>query len=169
MLERRRVRKGSAMELILFIGLQGSGKSSFYRLRFADTHVLVSKDLWPHARRKEARQRRYISEALAAGRPVVVDNTNPSPEVRAPLIALGHEHGARVTGYYFASDLEQCLARNAKREGRARVPEVGLFATAKVLRRPSLAEGFDSLYHVTLAPDGGFRVEDWKEETDGAR
>lgn len=155
------------MELILFIGLQGSGKSSFYRQRFADTHVLVSKDLWPHARRKEARQRRYIAEALSAGRAVVVDNTNPSPEVRAPLIALGHAHGARVVGYFFASDLKQCLERNARRQGRARVPEVALFATVKQLKRPSLAEGFAALYHVTMTAEGGFRVEDWKEETDG--
>ncbi|MBZ4421024.1 ATP-binding protein [Myxococcus sp. RHSTA-1-4] len=155
------------MELVLFIGLQGSGKSSFYRQRFAGTHVLVSKDLWPHARRKEARQRRYISEALAAGRPVVVDNTNPSPEVRAPLISLGREHGARVIGYSFASDLKLCLARNAQREGRARVPEVALFATVKLLRRPERAEGFDVLYHVTLSAEGGFRVEEWREESDG--
>jgi predicted kinase len=155
------------MELVLFIGLQGSGKSSFQRQRFAETHVLVSKDLWPHARRKEARQRRYISEALAAGRAVVVDNTNPSPEVRAPLIALGRAHGARVVGYYFASDLKLCLERNAQRQGRARVPEVALFATVKQLQRPSRAEGFDALYHVTLTAEGDFRVEDWKEETDG--
>ncbi|NMO21567.1 ATP-binding protein [Pyxidicoccus fallax] len=157
------------MELVLFIGLQGSGKSSFYRQRFADTHVLVSKDLWPHARRKEARQRRYITEALAAGRSVVVDNTNPSPELREPLIALGREHGARVIGYCFASDLKLCLERNARREGRARVPDVALFATVKQLRRPSRAEGFDVLYHVTLCPEGDFRVEDWREETDGTR
>lgn len=152
------------MDLVLFIGLQGSGKSSFYRLRFAETHVHVSKDLWPHARRKDARQRRYISEALAAGRPVVVDNTHPSPEVRAPLIALGHEHGARVIGYYFESDLKHCLARNEKRVGRARVPEVALFATVKQLRRPSITEGFEALYHVKLAADGGFVVEEWREE-----
>ena len=155
------------MELVLFIGLQGSGKSSFQRQRFADTHVLVSKDLWPHARRKEARQRRYITEALAAGRSVVVDNTNPSPEERAPLIALGHEHGARVVGYYFASDLKRCLERNAQRQGRARVPEVALFATVKKLTRPGRAEGFDALYHVTLTEEGDFRVEEWKEEADG--
>ncbi len=155
------------MELVLFIGLQGSGKSTFQRQRFADTHVLVSKDLWPHARRKEARQRRYISEALAAGRSVVVDNTNPSPEVRAPLIALGREHGARIVGYAFASDLKLCLARNARRQGRARVPEVALFATVKQLRWPSRAEGFDALYQVTLTPEGDFRVEEWREESDG--
>ncbi|MCP3144365.1 ATP-binding protein [Pyxidicoccus xibeiensis] len=155
------------MELVVFIGLQGSGKSSFFKQRFTDTHALVSKDLWPHARRREARQQRYISEALAAGRSVVVDNTNPSPDVRAPLIALGREHGARVVGYYFASDLKQCLARNEQRQGRARVPEVALFATVKQLRRPSAAEGFDALYHVTLTPEGVFRVEDWKEESNG--
>jgi predicted kinase len=149
------------MELVLFIGLQGSGKSSFYRERFADSHVLVSKDLWPHARRPEARQRRLISEALAAGRSVVVDNTNPTVEGRAALIALGQEHGARIVGYAFESILEDCLARNARREGRARVPDVGLYATRKVLRWPSLAEGFDALFFARLTPEGTFDVTDW--------
>ena len=122
------------MELVLLIGLQGSGKSSFYRERFAGTHALVSKDLWPHARKRDARQQRLIQEALAAGRSVVVDNTNPTAEGRAPLIALGKAHGARVVGYSFESRLEDCLARNALRTGRARVPEVALYATRKVLR-----------------------------------
>jgi predicted kinase len=151
------------MELVLFIGLQGSGKSSFYRERFAGSHVLVSKDLWPHARRREARQRRLISEALAAGRSVVVDNTHPTVEARAPLLAVGKAHGARVVGYAFESRLEDCLARNAKREGRARVPEVALYATRKVLRWPSLAEGFDALFFVRLTPEGTFDVTDWRE------
>lgn len=151
------------MELVLFIGLQGSGKSSFYRERFADSHVLVSKDLWPHARRREARQRRLISEALASGRSVVVDNTNPTPELRAPLISLGKGYGARVVGNAFESRLEDCLARNAKREGQARVPEVALYTTRKVLRWPSLAEGFDALYFVRFTPEGTFEVTDWRE------
>ncbi|QDE92530.1 kinase [Myxococcus xanthus] len=155
------------MDLVLFVGLQGSGKSSLYRQRFAATHVHVSKDLWPHAVRKEARQRRYIAEALAAGRPVVVDNTNPSADVRAPLIALGREYQARIIGYYFASKLEDCLARNALREGRARVPEVALRATVKQLERPQREEGFDALFYVTLDADGGIRVQPWMEEPDG--
>ncbi|WP_426736236.1 AAA family ATPase [Myxococcus faecalis] len=157
------------MELILFIGLQASGKSRFFRERFADTHVLVSKDLWPHARRKEARQRRLVTEALVAGRSVVVDNTHPDCEQRSPLIALGHELGARVVGFYFESRLEDCLARNARREGRARVPEVALYATVKRLCRPRREEGFDSLSHVRWATEGGFIVEDWKEDTDDGR
>lgn len=150
------------MDLVLFIGLQGSGKSSFYRERFAATHVHVSKDLWPNARRREARQRRLISEALAQGRSVVVDNTNPFVEDRAPLIAIGREKGARVVGYVFESDLEACLARNASRVGRARVPEKAIHITWRKLRWPSYAEGFDALFHVRLDSEGGFHVNEWE-------
>lgn len=146
------------MELVLFIGLQGAGKSSFFRARFAGAFEHVSKDLWPRARHRERRQRRLIEEALAAGRSVVVDNTNPSAEVRAPLIDIGKRHGARIVGYFFESDVQQCLERNAKREGAARVPEVGIFATLKQLQRPSYAEGFDALHDVRLDPRGGFIV-----------
>ena len=151
------------MELVLFIGLQGSGKSSFYRERFAATHALVSKDLWPHARNRDARQQRLIHESLKAGRSVVVDNTNPTPEARAPLIALGKSQGAHVAGYSFESRIEDCLARNARRTGRARVPDVALFATRKVLRWPTLSEGFDALYFVRLTPEGTFEVTEWRE------
>src|SRR4051812_5650964 len=110
------------MELVIFIGLQGSGKSTFYRERFAQTHILVSKDLLRNNRLPERRQRQLIAEALAEGRSVVVDNTNPTPADRLPLIALGHAAGARVSGYFFAPDLKECLEHNRRREGRARVP-----------------------------------------------
>ncbi|HJZ55377.1 MAG TPA: ATP-binding protein, partial [Gemmataceae bacterium] len=68
------------------------------------------------------------------------------------------------TGYYLGAKLADCLARNAQRTGKDRVPEVGLFATAKALVRPALAEGFDLLYYVTFGADGEFVVSDWVEE-----
>ncbi|MBI2933036.1 MAG: hypothetical protein HYY16_15435 [Planctomycetes bacterium] len=55
------------MELAILIGLQASGKSTFYRERFASTHVHVSKDLFPNARKPQQRQGKMIAEALAAG------------------------------------------------------------------------------------------------------
>jgi predicted kinase len=149
------------MELVLFIGLQASGKSSFYAARFAKTHVHVSKDLFPNAASRDRRQTRLLEEAFAAGRSVVLDNTSPTPEVRAPLIALARRHGARVVGYYFESKVADCLARNRARSGKARVPDVALFATAKRLAPPSPAEGFDALYHVRLAGPDRFEVSDW--------
>ena len=67
-----------ARELVIFVGLQAAGKSSFFRERFGATHAHVSKDLMPRAARdKESRQLGQIEQALLIGRPVVVDNTNP--------------------------------------------------------------------------------------------
>lgn len=151
------------MELVIFTGLQASGKSSFYRARFATTHDLVSKDLLRNNSKPERRQRELIEEALAAGRSVVVDNTNATPELRAPLVALGRRHGATITGYYFAAEVAGCLARNRAREGKARVPDVAIFATRKILVPPTRAEGFDALSTVRLAESGGFDVAAWDD------
>src|SRR5947209_14086033 len=98
-------------ELVVLIGLQGSGKSSFYRARFAGTHDWVSKDRFPNNRNPARRQRHLVEEALGAGRSAVVDNTNPTPEDRADLIALARSLGATVAGYYFESRLPDCLGR----------------------------------------------------------
>ena len=41
------------MEVVLFIGLQATRKSCFYRERFGKTHDLVSKDRFPISRSPE--------------------------------------------------------------------------------------------------------------------
>lgn len=148
-------------ELVLFVGLQGAGKTTFFRERFAATHAHVSKDLWPNARRAEARQQRLVDEALAAGRSVVVDNTNPRRADRAPLIALGRGLGARIVGYFFDATTREAVARNAARIGRQRVPDVAIFTTAKRLERPGLDEGFDELWRVRL--EDSFVVQPYRE------
>jgi predicted kinase len=151
------------MDLVIFIGLQAAGKSTFYRDRFAATHALVSKDRLRNNPRPQRRQLRLVEEALTAGRDVVVDNTNLNAADRAPLIVLGKAHGAAIHGYYFAARLEDCLERNRQRAGKACVPEIALFAAVKKLERPSLDEGFDRLFQVRLGPEGTFEVADWNE------
>jgi predicted kinase len=137
-------------QLIIFIGIQGSGKSSYYHRNFAATHVHVSKDLMKNVRNRDVRQSQMIEEAFAAGKPVVVDNTNPTPAVRAPLIALARKHGARVIAYVFDVPVKVAVARNRGREGKARVPDVVIYVTAKKLVPPKFEEGFDEI-HVVAA------------------
>ncbi|NUT48527.1 MAG: AAA family ATPase [Saccharothrix sp.] len=148
----------AVIEVAVLIGLQASGKTSFCRAHLAATHELVSKDAFPNARRPQARQLRLIGAALDAGRHVAVDNTNPSAEEWAPIIAAGRERGARVVGYWFPPDLAGSRARNAARDPKTRVPDVGLYATLKRLRRPGPADGFDELFTVRFDGRGGFEV-----------
>jgi predicted kinase len=152
------------VEVIILIGLQASGKSTFFHTHFALTHAHVSKDLLGTNRKPARRQHQLIEEALRAGRSVVVDNTNSTKEERASLIALGHCYGATVIGYYFEVQLRQSLERNRSRQGKARVPEIAIFTTLKRLVRPSFEEGFDRLFSVRPLVDQTFEVSDWQEE-----
>jgi len=116
------------MELVVLIGLPGSGKSTFYRERFSATHTQVSKDL--------GHDMRQIVASLRAGKSVVVDDTNATRAVRRQLIATARSFGARVVCYFFDVPPRECVARNAGRERK--VPRVAIFAIAKKLERPSL-------------------------------
>lgn len=127
------------------IGVQGAGKSTYYRENFAATHVHISKDLMGTARNRDAKQQQMLEAALSAGQSVVIDNTNPTPAVRAPLIETAHRFGARVVACYFPVAVRTAVSRNSQREGKARVPNVAIFSTSKKMVAPTMDEGFDEV------------------------
>ena len=135
-------------ELAVLVGLPGAGKSTFFRAHLAATHALVSKDRFRHNRDRARRQRTLVRAALASGRSVAVDNTNPSRAERAELLALARAFGARPVAYLFRPDLAGCLARNAGREGRERVPDVALYAALARFEAPTPEEGFAAVLAV---------------------
>ncbi|GLZ55726.1 AAA family ATPase [Actinomycetospora sp. NBRC 106378] len=131
-------------EVVLLIGLQACGKTTYYRGVLAATHVLVSKDAMPRsARGKEARLLRDLGAALEAGHDVCVDNTQPSAAERAGVIGAARVAGARVVGHWWRPDLPLSLERNARRAEP--IPLVGLYAASARWEEPRLAEGFDDL------------------------
>jgi predicted kinase len=145
------------MEAVIFTGLQGSGKSSFYKERFFSTHVRISLDLL----RTRNREERLLAFCLETQQRFVIDNTNPTRDDRTKYISRSKEAGFRVIGYYFRSKVEECLQRN---EGRTdAVPDVAIPATAKKLEIPTMDEGFDQLWYVRI-DDGQFVVEEWNDE-----
>jgi len=149
--------EGQFPKAILFIGLQASGKSTFYYQRMAD-FVHINLDTL-HTRNRE---RLLLQECLENGRSFVVDNTNPTVEERAKYIQAARNYGYRVEGYFFQSILTECLKRNRGRTGKACVPDRAIAGTSNRLELPSLQEGFDQLYFVRLEQKG-FAVEPWKE------
>ena len=145
-------------EVAILVGLPGSGKTSFVRARLAG-HAHVSKDLMRSTRDRSARQLALVAQALAAGRSVVVDNTNLRLTDRAPLIAAARAAGAKVVGFFFDATAKDCLARNRGREGKARVPDVAIHVARARLEPPTREEGFDALFTVT-AEGGEFQLRD---------
>jgi predicted kinase len=143
------------MEALIFIGLQASGKSSFYRERFFSTHVRISLDLL----RTRHRERRMLSLCLETQQPFVIDNTNPTREDRRRYIDAARSAGFEIVGYYFSGRIAECLLRNQQRSHP--VPDVGLLATARKLQLPSMDEGFDYLNFVRLDASG-FVTDDWR-------
>ncbi|QOV45139.1 ATP-binding protein [Streptomyces chromofuscus] len=149
----------TGVDLAVLVGLQASGKSTFCARRLSGRYAVVGKDLFPRgAKHKQWRQMLLVEEHLAAGRPVAVDNTNPSHQEWGPLVELAHAHGATARAYWFPPDVAGSLRRNATRAGRERVPDVGVLATRKRLREPSPADGFDEVRAVRFDGRGGFEV-----------
>ncbi len=138
---------------VIFTGLQASGKSAFYAEYFSGTHVRISLDEL-HTRGKE---KRLLEECIAEGKPLVVDNTNPKREDRVRYIIPAKQAGYSVIGIYYDCPVKDCLKRNAVREGKARVPDVAIAATAGRLEEPEYAEGFDEIYVVSIE-DGEFII-----------
>jgi predicted kinase len=144
---------------VILIGLPASGKTTFFQRRFAATHQHISKDLWPNTSNRDRRQAEILRQALSQGLSVVIDNTNPAPADRAPVIAIARQYGARVIGYYFTATTREAIGRNRGREGKARVPDVAIFTRAKRMVKPATEEGFDELYAVAIEPGGDFSVQ----------
>ncbi len=145
------------MEAVIFIGIQASGKSTFYRQRFADTHMRLNLDML----RTRHREAILLQACIEARQPFVVDNTNPTAADRARYIALAKAAGFTVAGYYFLTTVTLAIQRNRGRELRRPIPNRAIAATCRRLQPPTREEGFDFLYVVTLAPAGGFTVKEW--------
>lgn len=147
------------MEAVILIGIQATGKTSFYRERFFATHVRINMDML-QTRHREA----LLLAACIEGRQAfVVDNTNPSISERARYLAPAKAANFNVTGYYFHSSIEDSLRRNSLRAEQERVLDKGIFGAHKRLQLPTYAEGFDALYQVTLDTRNEFIVAAWTQ------
>jgi predicted kinase len=142
------------MEAIIFTGVQGAGKSTFYRERFFDTHLRISLDLL----KTRHRERLFIDACLASGQRFVIDNTNVRAAERAVYIEAVRRTTFRVIGYFFDAPMRDALRRNGQRAGAAKIPVAGVIGTFKRLERPTLGEGFDELYMVSHDAAGQFVI-----------
>ena len=126
---------------IIFIGIQASGKSTFYHDNFSE-FVHVNLDTL-HTRNKE---NRLLNECIANERSFVVDNTNPKKENREN----------------FRSSINESIERNSARTGKAKVPATAIICTHSKLEIPDYNEGFHELYYVCIEKNK-FIIKKWND------
>ena len=146
------------MQLIIFIGIQGVGKSTFYQRQFFHSHIRLNKDMLNTNHRLQL----LFEACLASKTKTVLDKTNPTVLERADFITAAKAAGFEVIAYYFDCPFKDALARNNAREGKAKIPEVGVKGTAKKMQRPSFEEGFDNIFTVKVGEDT-FVVQEYLE------
>lgn len=121
-------------------GLPASGKSTYARKLVGDGYKRVNRDdlrammdagVWSTANEKLIVdvERMIVRKALVAGKNVVIDDTNLTEKVVKDWVtfcqgvAQNTSMPVMVTVEPFNLSVEECLLRNSKREGAARVPD----------------------------------------------
>jgi len=142
------------MEAVIFVGIQASGKSSFYRERFFDTHVRINLDML----RTRNREQILFAACLQAQQSFVIDNTNPLPADRARYIEPARAAGFRIVAYFFETTLKDAIRRNNQRTCKQKIPVPALAGAIRKIQPPTVEEGFDEIFTVTIAPENKFNV-----------
>ena len=150
------------MQMVVLIGIQGSGKTTFYRERFFDTHIRLSLDML----RTRNRLRALALACIAAQQPFVLDNTNVLRAERAEYIAAARAGGFRVIGYYFTPELRRAIKWNSLRKAKQAIPVPGLIGTMKKMQPPTAEEGFDEIWQVSVNGENQFVVETYPAPTE---
>ena len=144
-------------QAVIFIGIQASGKTTFYNRMMSNgfyTHISLDE---LHTRNKETLA---ITECLESGRSFVVDNTNPEISDRAVYIQKAKEYDYHIVGVFFQSIVKDCVKRNGERGGD--IPSKAIACTSNKLQLPSYLEGFDELYFVRIN-NNDFEISKWEE------
>lgn len=124
-------------ELVLMLGLPAGGKTTEAKLWEAedpDARIRVNYDdlrlgmfgedwIWNRKEEEQmkAHARGIVKKALMAGISVVVDNCNLSQHVRASWQDLGRDLGAEYIEQDVSTPLDECIHRDWRRTGKARV------------------------------------------------
>lgn len=145
-------------DAIIFIGIPATGKSTFYKQGYADTHLRINGDMLG----SKGLERDLITACHKHGQSYVVDKMNFTRGHRVPYLAEAKIAGFRRVGYYFQSVKADALQRNKNPDRIEKdLPDVAVHNAASKLELPRYEEGFDVLYYVKITSDG-FTVTPWE-------
>jgi len=132
----------------IFVGLQASGKTSFYKKYLSDRYLSLSLDMLKTRHREDI----LLIACLSSKTNFVIDNTNPTIKDRKRYINIVKNHRFKyyIECYYFNCSLEECIERNSSRTKIPKVPEIALKYVNKNLQIPTYDEGFDTIFDIHI-------------------
>ncbi|OFW05345.1 MAG: hypothetical protein A3G20_00660 [Acidobacteria bacterium RIFCSPLOWO2_12_FULL_59_11] len=155
------MKKAARKQVILAVGLPGSGKSAYFARRGMQPLSSDTLRLWLLDDETDQSAQRWIFLALRyllrirllLGRPRnYVDATNLTPQERRPYLRLAARFGYEVHAIYFDIPAEVCQRRNRRRHRK--VPDKAMEKMARKLTPPTLEEGFTKITIVRLKKAG---------------
>ena len=133
------------MEIIVLVGIPGSGKSTLALTRFPQ-HQRISLDI-VHTRKREDDE---IASCLKNNKDIIIDNTNSTVKSRKKYVELAKLYGASVRAVYLKCPIDLALQRNSSRNGKERIPDNAVRFYNKILKPPTLEEGFDCVEEIIV-------------------
>lgn len=136
------------MEAVIFVGVQGAGKTTYYTEHLFHTHVRISRDML----RTREREAILIRACIQSKQSYAVDNTNATAAARAGYIAAAKTIGFRVVAVYFEVSMRTAIGRNNHRTDKKPIPVPAIIRTLKQIEPPMLDEGFDEIQRTIEDP-----------------
>lgn len=157
-----RVGEKGVTEVIVMVGVQGSGKSAFCRNHLKDKgYEVINRDelkTWQKCVKR-------AEECLANRKSVVIDNTSGKADERARYITVAKTHKVRCRCFIMNTTPKQAEHNIHFRElidpSYAKISSVTVNAYHKNYKKPALNEGFAEIVHVNFIPV--FRNDEEKE------
>lgn len=91
---------------------------------------------------------KQINDAITANKDFYVDQTSLTKSARAKLFNNIQNKPSQIVALYFTTPLDIALSRNAKRKGRALVPEDIIINMYNSIEYPTTEEGFTKILEV---------------------
>lgn len=152
--------KKNKQDIVLFCGMPGAGKSTFYW-----THL---KPLGYERINQDTLKRlekcfQVAKEHLTAGKSVAIDNTNGGPERRKEWIDLAREFDVPIRCMWFKTPMALCEHNDAVRalngpmnpEQRTMLPKLAFTGYNARFKEPKVKEGFEDVVEVEFKFRGG--------------
>jgi bifunctional polynucleotide phosphatase/kinase len=129
--------ESSRQEIIILVGYQASGKSTFAANKFS-TYTILSGDVLKTLPKMLKEGKKFLNE----GKSIVFDATNPKKENRAKIIELANEYKIPVRCFVFNVDIETAMEYNTKRmnETGKKVPKISFYVFRKNYVKPTKEE-----------------------------